>query len=539
MRLRRRFLVAFLLLTVVLSALSLAGFTLYRDATVAQEEDDLQEVSVTMASQLDVLLTEKGQTVGLWADTPPIADHGSPAQSEAVRTFVFSTSFSGASVIAANGTMMALHAQGTTPPESQELVGQQFGDRTYFQRAMDGQTYVSDPVEAQSGNQIVTVSAPIREGGEIVGTFNAAFHVQRGDLFGPIRTRESQSDGVLVTTDDTTVFRSGPQPGGPGTLAVANATVDRTGWTVTAIRTEAAVQSDLRGITILQIGTLALVLASLSVFGWWLYREYVANFERLQEGLTALVAGEYGTTVTLSGPTEWSVVGEHFNELSQTLARRRVEVTVLNRVLRHNLRNAMTVVSGTAARIEESADDEQLIEDATLIKRRGESLLRLAEHARVVETSLRSDRTESPPRAVGPILRDVVADLCEEYPEATVDVDLAAEDAAVPDGDLVTVVVDELIRNAVIHGEDDPTVAVSATATDDTVSVTVDDDGPGLPEVERRLLTESFVETPTEHGSGLGLWVVKWVVDWLDGSIAVAVDDGTTITVTLPYVSGE
>lgn len=539
MRLRRRFLVAFLLLTVVLSALSLAGFTLYRDATVAQEEDDLQEVSVTMASQLDVLLTEKGQTVGLWADTPPIADHGSPAQSEAVRTFVFSTSFSGASVIAANGTMMALHAQGTTPPESQELVGQQFGDRTYFQRAMDGQTYVSDPVEAQSGNQIVTVSAPIREGGEIVGTFNAAFHVQRGDLFGPIRTRESQSDGVLVTTDDTTVFRSGPQPGGPGTLAVANATVDRTGWTVTAIRTEAAVQSDLRGITILQIGTLALVLASLSVFGWWLYREYVANFERLQEGLTALVAGEYGTTVTLSGPTEWSVVGEHFNELSQTLARRRVEVTVLNRVLRHNLRNAMTVVSGTAARIEESADDEQLIEDATLIKRRGESLLRLAEHARVVETSLRSDRTESPPRAVGPILRDVVADLCEEYPEATVDVDLAAEDAAVPDGDLVTVVVDELIRNAVIHGEDDPTVAVSATATDDTVSVTVDDDGPGLPKVERRLLTESFVETPTEHGSGLGLWVVKWVVDWLDGSIAVAVDDGTTITVTLPYVSGE
>ena len=539
MRLRRRFLVAFLLLTVVLSALSLAGFTLYRDATVTQEEAALQRVSETMASQLDVLLTEKGQTVGLWADTAAIADHGSPEQSEAVRSFVFSTSFSGASVIAANGTMVALHSQGTTPAQSRDLVGQQFDDRTYFQRAMAGETYVSDPVEADSGNQIVTVSAPIREGGEIVGTFNAAFHVRQGDLFGPIRPQDEAFEGVQVTANDTTVFRDGPQQGGDNVLTVANATVDRTGWTVTAVRTDAALRSELRGITLLQLGTLTLVLASLSVFGWWLYREYVANFERLQEGLTALVAGEYGTTVTLSGPTEWGLVAGHFNELSQTLARRRVEVTVLNRVLRHNLRNAMTVVSGTAARIEESADDQRLVEDATLIKRRGESLLRLAEHARVVETSLRTDRTESPPRAVGPILRDVVADLSEEYPDASVDVDSDADDAAVPDGDLVSVVVDELIRNAVIHGGDAPTVRVVATATDDAVSITVDDDGPGLPEVERRLLTESFVETPTDHGSGLGLWVVKWVVDWLEGSVDVTVDDGTTVTVTLPRVDEE
>jgi len=539
MRLRRRFLVAFLVLTVVLSVLSLAGFTLYRDATIAQEEAALERVSETMASQLDVLLTEKGQTVGLWTETPALADHHSQRQAESVRSFVLSTSFSGASVIAANGTMTALYSEGTAPAQSRALVGQQFGDREYFQRAMAGETYVSQPVSAESGNRIVTISAPIHSGGSIVGTFNAAFHVRRGDFLAPIRQEQSTAGGVLVAANGTTLYQRGPQPGDEGAVAVANATVDRTGWTVSTTRTESAVRSELRSITLLGLGTLGLVLASLSVFGWWLYREYVANFERLQGGLNALVAGEYGTTVSLSGPTEWTNVAEHFNELSETLARRRVEVTVLNRVLRHNLRNAMTVVSGTAARIEESAQEERLIEDASLIKRRGESLLKLADHARIVETSLRTDRSESPPRPIGPLVEETVADLRAEYPDATVATEWSSESALVPDGDLVSVVVDELIRNAIIHGCAEPTVSIDVTTTPETVSITVDDDGPGLPDVERRLLTESFVETPTEHGSGLGLWVVKWVVEWLDGSIDVALDDGTTVTITLPRVHEE
>jgi len=539
MRLRRRFFVALLVLAVVLSVLSLAGFTLLRDATVAQEEASLQGASEQIASQLDVSLTEKGQTVGLWAKTHGIDDHGSPEQRSAVRSFVLSTDFSGASVIATNGTMTAFHAQGTSSARSRDLIGQSFDDRAYFQRAMDGETYVSDPVEAESGNFIVTVSAPIRDDGEIVGTFNAAFHPRRGDLFGPLRTRSGSSEGVLVVANGTSVYQDGPRPESDGALAVSNATVSRTGWTVSVTQSETVVQSRLRSITLLQLGTFGLIVVSLSIFGWWLYREYVANFERLQNGFAALVAGEYGTTVSLAGPTEWTVVARNFNELSETLARRRVEVTVLNRVLRHNLRNAMTVVSGTAARIQETTDDDSLAADAAMIKRRGESLLALADHARVVESSLRLDREESPARLIDAIVEETVAGLREEYADATIETAYLPDDAFVPDGDIVAVVVDELVRNAVIHGDGQMTVSVEVTATDDEVVLTVDDDGPGLPEIERRLLTEEFVETPTDHGSGLGLWVVKWVVEWLDGTVSATVDEGTQVTVRLPRVDDD
>lgn len=539
MRLRRRFIVAFLVLAVVLSALSLAGFTLYRNATVAQEAAASEQISQTIATQVDVVLTEKRQTVRLWSQTPTLTDHGSRVQATDVRTFVTSTAFSGASVIAANGTMTAFYSRTTDESQAASLIGRSFDNRTYFQKAMAGESYVSDPVAAESGNLIVTVSAPIRSDGRVVGTFNAAFHVSDGDLFGPIRARDAGSEGVLVVADDRTVYADGPRPTADGTLAVANATVEQTGWTVSVTRTNAAVRSQLRSITLLQLGTLGLALVALSLFGWWLYREYVANFERLQDGFGALVAGDYGTTVTLSGPTEWLTVADYFNELSETLARRRVEVTVLNRVLRHNLRNAMTVVSGTAARIEETATDERLVKDAQMIKRRGESLLTLADHARVVESSLQVDRTESPPRPIAAVVDESIAGLREEYPHATVETDSVPDGALVPDGNLVAVVVDELVRNAVIHGDAEPTVMVDVTATDETVVVAVSDDGPGLPAIEQRLLTEQFVETPTDHGSGLGLWVVKWIVQWLDGSVSVTVDDGTLVSVTLPRVDEE
>jgi signal transduction histidine kinase len=209
-------------------------------------------------------------------------------------------------------------------------------------------------------------------------------------------------------------------------------------------------------------------------------------------------------------------------------------VTVLNRVLRHTLRNAMTVVSGTAARIEETTGDDRLAADAAMIKRRGESLLALADHARVVESSLRLDREESPPRPIDAVAHETVAGLREEYADATIVTAHFPGDALVPDGDVVAVIADELVRNAAIHGDSETTVTVGATATDDEVVLTVDDDGLGLPEIERRLLTEEFVETPTDHGSGLGLWVVKWVAEWLDGTVAATVDDGTSVTVRFP-----
>ena len=65
-----------------------------------------------------------------------------------------------------------------------------------------------------------------------------------------------------------------------------------------------------------------------------------------------------------------------------------------------------------------------------------------------------------------------------------------------------------------------------------------------LPAVEVRLLLvgqrveldalRANRETPLEHASGLGLWLTSWIVDFADGDVTYAVDDGTTVTLELP-----
>jgi PAS domain S-box-containing protein len=66
------------------------------------------------------------------------------------------------------------------------------------------------------------------------------------------------------------------------------------------------------------------------------------------------------------------------------------------------------------------------------------------------------------------------------------------------------------------------------------VEISISDDGLGLAQHEIDVF-ESGSETPLTHGSGLGLWLVYWIVTNHDGSIdATSSDDGTTVTVTVP-----
>jgi sensor histidine kinase regulating citrate/malate metabolism len=76
---------------------------------------------------------------------------------------------------------------------------------------------------------------------------------------------------------------------------------------------------------------------------------------------------------------------------------------------------------------------------------------------------------------------------------------------------------------------------VDAAVSDGWVEITVADDGPGIDPAEYDVLDRG-TETPLRHGSGIGLWIVKWGVDHLGGRISFDERDpaGTLVTVAVP-----
>jgi signal transduction histidine kinase len=84
---------------------------------------------------------------------------------------------------------------------------------------------------------------------------------------------------------------------------------------------------------------------------------------------------------------------------------------------------------------------------------------------------------------------------------------------------LITAAVNNVVENAVEH-TDNPvaTVTVGLRVTEDAVVFAVADDGPGIPPNELEII-ESGSETPLQHSSGLGLWLVHSIVTESGGRV--------------------
>jgi signal transduction histidine kinase len=210
-------------------------------------------------------------------------------------------------------------------------------------------------------------------------------------------------------------------------------------------------------------------------------------------------------------------------------------LTVVNRVLRHNLRNEMNLVRGYADRIATETDGATA-ERARDVAAIADDLVALGEQARRIDTTLAGSAAER--RPVDAV--EVIEDVCDRHRErasgATLTVD-GPERASVLVGDegVLASAVSNVIENAIEHNDtEEPRVAVAVECDNDVVHVHIADNGPGIPEMERDVLEKSE-EAPLEHGSGLGLWLVHWAVTRSGGDLSFAENTPRGSVVTLTF----
>ena len=240
----------------------------------------------------------------------------------------------------------------------------------------------------------------------------------------------------------------------------------------------------------------------------------------------------YEPSVPPEERTAADVVGAQIMSRDTTDRRQREGlISVMNRVLRHNVRNKLTVIRGYSSDLEGRLDGENESK-ATKILDSAERLLDLTESARKIEKN-REMSPELEPLDIVPILDRLVDELADEFPAVSVTADIP-ETATVESLPRIETGLWELLENAAVHGGDPAEIEIEVTETDQQVAVTIRDYGPGIPEQERQVLATGK-EEPLVHGQGLGLFLTYWLVGNLDGDISVDKrTKGTAVTVTLP-----
>lgn len=212
------------------------------------------------------------------------------------------------------------------------------------------------------------------------------------------------------------------------------------------------------------------------------------------------------------------------------LAREREKLAVLNRITRHNLRNDTQVMMGYAEALADRAPDEESRELAERLSAQASELATMNEKLGRFQSAVETDVERNSPLPLLPLVDAVRSDLRSTYPDATIEVDVP--EVSVAAGENLRAAIREAVENGIVHGE---SVTIAATEVDGTVEIRVSDEGPGIPQNELTPLQDDQEITQLEHGTGLGLWILKTVVDAHEGELDFQTSDtGTTVCIGLP-----
>jgi PAS domain S-box-containing protein len=221
----------------------------------------------------------------------------------------------------------------------------------------------------------------------------------------------------------------------------------------------------------------------------------------------------------------------------EELQKRAEQLSVLNRIVRHDIHNDMTVVTGWLELLREDIPPE--------LRERLDRVLETGRH--VIEfTDAVSDLMELleeggdfalKPVDLRPVLELEVERVDTAYADAEIGIVGEIPAATVRANDMLSSVFRNLLNNAVQHNDEEtPRVEVRAGTGAETVTVRVADNGPGVPPDRREDIFGRNEKGLASDGTGVGLYLVDRLVDAYGGGVRIEDNDpeGAVFVVELP-----
>lgn len=295
-----------------------------------------------------------------------------------------------------------------------------------------------------------------------------------------------------------------------------------------------------------QAGLIGLVIAiGLSVL---IAGSVARPLQRMSQAARRIAQGDYRQRVRAEGPREVRALAGSFNEMVErvSIAQQTQRDFLAN--VSHDLRTPLTSVQGFAQAIVDGVASDpasaqhaaQIIYDeAARMHRMVESLLDLAR--------IEAGQMDMRQRAVAPSdLLNAIGESCAVRARdkgLTLTLDISPDlPRLAGDGDRLAQVFNNLLDNALKHTPPGGQIMLRAHPAAHGVAVVVQDTGEGIPAADLPLIFERFYQVDKSRrrdrrsGMGLGLAIVRQIVQMHGGSIQVAsaVGQGTTFTVWLP-----
>lgn len=217
-------------------------------------------------------------------------------------------------------------------------------------------------------------------------------------------------------------------------------------------------------------------------------------------------------------------------------------LSVMDRVLRHNVRNSVTAIDGYADLLEGELDETEHRAAVQTIREHAQKLEQISSETRTIRELFRR-RTSQHSLSVGAI-EGFMQTRREQHPAAEITLQMNVDpEVEIQNGSLLQLAIDEALENAIVHnGQDHPrvTVGVDQKTSASEVRIEIADNGSGIPDDQWNVITAGE-ETALAHSSGIGLWLIYWTVTALGGTLERTDNEptGTVLTFHVPTGAGE
>lgn len=286
---------------------------------------------------------------------------------------------------------------------------------------------------------------------------------------------------------------------------------------------------------VLLIGAAVAVVLG-SVTAWWLLRRILRPLDRLAEATRAVAAGDLATRVPQPPDAELRVLADGFNRMTASLERGEALRRALVEDLAHELRTPLTSLRGYTEALADGVV-EPTPEMLRTVHEEIERLTRLIEGLDLLSRGADVRRPEARlPVDLAALVRRALDLASHDLDRRGISARLLADDALPrvhADADAIGQVVANLVQNAGRYTDDGGSVEVRLSAADGHVRCTVENSGIDIPEDELPLIWERLHRVDPSRarasgGAGIGLAIVRQIVEAHDGQVGASSSDGRT-----------